>query len=129
MSNAWISSKSFTRGASQAIQVTQVAFDRFWDSWWWVFVKGFHFGEFALLFWLLQARLPKAFPLTNRESVSWSLAIAAIFAAVDEFHQSFISFRGGRVSDVMIDIGGAVFAMMAILWRNSRVEAKTPQAS
>jgi len=40
---------------------------------------------------------------------------SAIFAASDEFHQSFVPSRTGSPNDVMIDICGAL-AGLAICW-------------
>lgn len=126
-SNRWISSKSFTASASEAVGVKLADFNRFWDVWWWLFVKGYHFGEFALLFWLTRRCLDKGFGLPRSAATGWAVAASAIYAAVDEFHQTFIAYRGGKVSDVLIDCSGAIFASLvswALLARADRALAR-----
>ncbi len=123
-SNAFIGSRSFTASASQAIGVSKQSFDSFWDAWWWLFVKGYHFGEFALLFLFLRRALHKASSLPYSAAAGWALGISALYAATDEFHQSFISYRGGRVSDVMIDCGGIAFAALVSWWLYARAQSR-----
>jgi VanZ family protein len=52
-------------------------------------------------------------------------AIAAVYAALDEFHQSFVATRTGSENDVMIDICGALIglAICLMLARPKRLEA------
>jgi len=111
-SNRWISSKDFTASAGQAMGVRLADFDRFWDVWWWLFVKGYHFGEFALLFWLTRRALDSGMRLPRSAAAGWAVAVASMYGAVDEFHQTFIASRGGRVSDVLIDCSGVIFAAL-----------------
>lgn len=40
------------------------------------------------------------------------LGIAVVYAALDEWHQSFVPSRQGSVVDVMIDTAGAVLALV-----------------
>jgi VanZ family protein len=51
---------------------------------------------------------------------SWglkALLIAAAYAALDEFHQSFVPGRGGAAQDVLLDGAGAIVAQAcARLW-------------
>lgn len=44
-----------------------------------------------------------------------ALLLAAVYAAGDEFHQSFVSSRGASVHDVLLDTCGALLAVLA-LW-------------
>ena len=72
-----------------------------WRRLWWLPVKGWHATEFAILYALLRrAGLSKA----------ESLALVAVGAGLDEFHQTFVKGRTGTPRDVLIDIGGAVTA-------------------
>jgi VanZ family protein len=51
-------------------------------------------------------------------NVRWAaiaLFLAAVFAASDEFHQSFVPSRGPSVRDVLLDISAAAAAQV-ILW-------------
>jgi len=66
--------------------------------------------------------------------LSWAvftLLIAAAYAALDEWHQSFVPMREPRVRDVLVDCLGAVFAQVflwlyAKLHRNSAGQAGAP---
>jgi VanZ family protein len=45
----------------------------------------------------------------------WAVAIAAGYAALDEFHQSFLPSRGSSAWDVLLDTTGAAVAQI-VLW-------------
>jgi VanZ family protein len=49
--------------------------------------------------------------------IAW--VACAIFAASDEFHQSFVPSRTASLNDVMIDICGA-FVGLAVCWTFAR---------
>ncbi|MEP6604278.1 MAG: VanZ family protein [Spartobacteria bacterium] len=79
-----------------------------------------HLTEYAVL----AALLWRAFRGKIRSTRTFAIAamaigLAALFAASDEFHQSFVATRTASGHDVMIDIGGAIFGMM-ICWMLSR---------
>ena len=48
---------------------------------------------------------------------AFALAIAGcvLVASLDEFHQSFVRFRGPSVGDVILDTFGAIFAQMLLI--------------
>lgn len=48
----------------------------------------------------------------GRLTVSW--AIAAAYAATDEFHQLFVPGRSGQVSDVILDSAGALAGLLIL---------------
>jgi VanZ family protein len=54
----------------------------------------------------------------------WTLLIVALYAASDEFHQSFVPTREASVRDVLIDCTGALLALLCLWslgrWRKSR---------
>ncbi len=54
-----------------------------------------------------------------------AFAIAALYAASDEFHQSFVPGRGPAVTDVFIDSAGAATALF-ICWLVLRSSVKMP---
>jgi len=60
-----------------------------------------HVAEYAILGWLIQR--------ARGDKRAWwqSWLIAVVYAATDEFHQSFTPGRTSRVTDVMIDTIGA----------------------
>jgi VanZ family protein len=69
----------------------------------------------------------------------WALAtvlIVAGYAALDEFHQSFVPGRGAAVTDVLIDASGGIAAQLVaslvVLWdgiRKQRREREAPATS
>jgi VanZ family protein len=67
---------------------------------------------------ILAALLWRAFRDWGVRLRSWwrpallALVIAAVYAALDEFHQSFVPSRTASVYDVMIDICGAIVAVV-----------------
>lgn len=65
----------------------------------------FAFGVLALLFW--RALTAAAFT----RPWAWALVGAALYAASDEFHQSFTNGRHPAVTDVAIDCVGAIVAL------------------
>ena len=76
-----------------------------------------HLTEYAIL----AALLYRAFRQNQQRvvrAVVVSFFIAAIYAALDEFHQSFVASRTGSPWDVLIDTGGAVIGLA--LWDGFR---------
>jgi len=76
-----------------------------------------HLAEYAILATLLWRALRSG----NRWQMAMSIlfvvawCVCAIFAATDEFHQSFVRSRTPAAGDVMIDIVGA-FIGLAVCW-------------
>lgn len=83
------------------------------------FRKAAHFSLFALLGVLL-FDISVYFEATFRAHVLTAFFGAAVYAAIDEFHQAFSPGRGPRASDVLLDSAGAAFgifaALMVALW-------------
>jgi VanZ family protein len=81
--------------------------------------KASHLSEYAILtilVWRLVRQLRQTPAWHWRWSdAGWSLLIAVLYAASDEFHQRFVPSREASVRDVMIDSIGAVFALL-FLW-------------
>jgi len=86
--------------------------------------KGAHVVEY-FLFGILLFRAIRA-PQDGWQFRWACLAIlfAALYAASDEFHQSFVPSRGPAVADVLLDTGGATVAQLAtwlvLRWGNHR---------
>ena len=80
--------------------------------------KGGHFFGYALL-GLLNAQALRALrgSITARDALlPWGLAAA--WAAVDEFHQSFSPSRGAALEDVALDAAGAAAGIIFyLLWK------------
>ncbi len=107
MSSTVVHSKQLIQSvaSSSPVPVSEEGFMRFWASWWWLFVKGFHVLEFALLTWLVLR--------ASAGRITVSAVIALGFATLDEFHQTFVPDRGGLITDVMIDSVGIALACVA----------------
>jgi VanZ family protein len=72
-----------------------------------------HVIEYAILGWLIQRA-------RGDKRVWWqSWLIAILYAATDEFHQSFTPGRHPRVTDVMIDAIGAAVGMVVAIRRTA----------
>lgn len=114
-SSTVIGTRQFAKGLTTTVlpTVTEDGFLNWWHTWWWVFVKGYHSLEFAILTLLL---------FRAKVSIPVSAILALLYACTDEFHQTYIPGRGGRVTDVLIDsIGIAIVGGIAvILSRRSR---------
>jgi hypothetical protein len=74
--------------------------------------KGAHVVEYALLT-LLAIRFTSL--LFSRETFKRILLLSAVFAlaygATDELHQTFVPFRGGKISDVLVDSLGILLTI------------------
>jgi VanZ family protein len=76
--------------------------------------KSAHVSEYAILALLLWRALRSNPTLRMKTPVLLGAVLfaCAVFAASDEFHQSFVKSRTSSVRDVMLDVGGAVFALL-----------------
>ncbi len=68
-----------------------------------------HVAEYAILGWLIQR--------ARGDKRAWwqSWLVAILYAATDEFHQSFSPGRHPRVTDVMIDAVGAGIGLVVAI--------------
>lgn len=73
-----------------------------------------HVCEYAILALLLWRALRSAPTLRTRGAILFGLVLlgCALFAASDEFHQSFVKSRTPSVRDVFLDISGAVVGLL-----------------
>jgi VanZ family protein len=85
--------------------------------------KACHVTEYAILGVLLWRARRKT--ISDRpHGWNWSHArfaviASAIYAATDEFHQSFVATRQGSPWDVLLDTSGAVLGIL-VLWKMGR---------
>jgi VanZ family protein len=84
--------------------------------------KTAHLTEYCMLGWLLWASHKWA----TRGFQRWSwgefriiIAICALYASSDEFHQHFVGGRHGSPIDVLIDTTGATIGLL-LIWRIGR---------
>jgi VanZ family protein len=90
--------------------------------------KGGHFFGYGLLAWLFYRALRQYFaPSLTLRLVSAALAIA--YGLTDEFHQTFVPDREGRLRDVAIDGVGALAAMLLTGWLEARSVQPRPDRS
>src|SRR3954469_4439695 len=68
-----------------------------------IFKKGAHFTVYAVLAVLFRRALP---PSRSIWALSWVLTV--LYAASDEWHQSFVPGRHPQFTDVLIDACGAI---------------------
>jgi len=82
-----------------------------------------HLTEYAILGLLVWRALRRPFRNDTRpwqwSHVRLALLIVILYAASDEFHQTFVPSREGSVWDVLIDTSGAALALGA-LWMTGR---------
>ncbi|GIW48525.1 MAG: hypothetical protein KatS3mg079_001 [Caloramator sp.] len=74
--------------------------------------KAAHFTEYFILYFLLYNALKEDLYFTP--STVFALVITFLYAASDEFHQSFVPGRGPAFRDVLIDTSGGVLCMLVI---------------
>ena len=88
--------------------------------------KGGHASGYALL------ALANLYALKDRAGArpyAWAWLVAVLYAATDEFHQSFVPGRHPAVTDVGIDGVGALIGLALAAWyRVARKRAGQPQA-
>jgi VanZ family protein len=85
----------------------------------WVVRKGAHLTVYAILAWLWWRALRRP---VRRDARPWSWPVAGwallgvmLYAASDEWHQSFVANRTGAVRDVLIDTVGGMLGL-GVLW-------------
>ena len=87
-----------------------------------LFKKGAHFTVYAVLAVLFRRALP---PGRWIWALSWVLTV--LFAASDEWHQSFVPGRHPQLTDVLIDACGATTGLLIFWWRQRRTQAAALQ--
>jgi VanZ family protein len=84
--------------------------------------KTAHLTEYFILGILLYRALRGDERGWNLKLAVWAIAIAAAYASLDEFHQSFVSSRTASPWDALIDTVGAFAAQIVLrLWNIRKV--------
>jgi hypothetical protein len=83
-------------------------------------VKGYHVAEFALLYVLCNKGLTALTRLPATRAALCSGAFCLLYAASDEWHQTFVPGRGGTLMDVAIDGFGIGVALLPTIRRTRR---------
>jgi VanZ family protein len=75
--------------------------------------KAAHFGEYAVLgFFAGRAFFTSSHQFVRRNWFRWSILLIAVYALLDEYHQSFVPSRTASVYDSLIDTAGGLAALV-----------------
>lgn len=77
--------------------------------------KTIHFLEYLILFLLFYRGLRNTSCFSKKKMVGYSLFLAIIYAISDEYHQTFVSGRSGKIFDIGVDSAGSLFGAILIL--------------
>ena len=91
--------------------------------------KGGHAFVYAVLGILLLRALAPTARRPGLRLGALAVALAALYAVTDEFHQSLIPGRGPHVVDVLIDIAGAALGVALLTWWRSRRGRGAPRSA
>lgn len=78
--------------------------------------KAAHLTEYAILAALLVRALRGEAARPTAGLIACAIAVAAVWAVLDEYHQSFVPSRTSSPIDVMIDTAGAVLGVAIYCW-------------
>jgi hypothetical protein len=81
------------------------------------------YGIFAALL-ALCARRTAAWIVLDRATLGWIVAVIVLYAASDEWHQSFVPHRDASVYDVITDVVGGVSTLACIDALGERRDAR-----
>lgn len=100
----------FIFSSQSAVQVTPTYWSEF------TFKKTLHLIEYGVLAVLVYRALRNTYRLSlvNTFYISW--LVASFYGFTDEFHQTFIPTREGRLRDVIIDALGAALALYCLYY-------------
>jgi len=79
-----------------------------------IFRKTAHFTEYFILFVLFFRANSTTFKIKPKSIILWSLALTILYALSDEYHQTFVSGRTGKIFDISIDAIGAAAGAVSI---------------
>jgi len=91
-----------------------------------------HVGEYAVLALLLWRALRSVPTLQTKRPILFIavLIACAVFAASDEFHQSFVKSRTPSIRDVLLDVSGALMGLLIsasfAFRRSKKIRSMTP---
>ena len=94
--------------------------------------KAAHVTEYAILSFLLFRALQSGTRRMIWRNAAIAFVTAAAYAALDEYHQSFVASRTGSPLDVLIDASGAALGILIYRWillRGRRVDARADDAA
>ncbi len=81
--------------------------------------KGAHVTEYGILALLLYRAIRRSLERRPeewcRKCAAWAWGVTFLYAASDEWHQTFVPSRGGSIHDMLIDVSGAALGL--VLWQ------------
>lgn len=84
--------------------------DVYWQDF--IFKKTAHFIEYFIFAILVYRSLRNTTSFSQKKILAFSFIITVVYAASDEFHQSFVPGREPRVRDVLIDSAGSLTGLV-----------------
>ena len=85
--------------------------DRLFDT---ILKKVGHAAEYGILAFLLWRALSRGRGTLSRAALVTAFVVSALYAASDEYHQTFVPGRNGNLVDVGIDTVGALVALLVV---------------
>jgi len=73
-----------------------------------------HFMEYAILYVLFYRFLKNSTNYPFKKSLLLSLVFTIVYALTDEYHQTLVSGRTGKIRDVLIDSAGGLFGLFFV---------------
>ncbi len=78
-----------------------------------VFKKSAHATAYAVLMFLWHQAL-KTTGLRGVKNLALALLLTLLYAISDEWHQTFVPGRNGQLADVLVDLSGALLALILL---------------
>ncbi len=93
----------------------------------WNIRKTAHITEYAILaIWIFRA-YSYGNPKFRSRVLIFAFLIAVLYAASDEYHQSFVPSRGAAAADVFFDTFGVQIGLILCLWQHIVKQGKPPK--
>ena len=96
----------FILSSFNQLQVSEIAWKDF------VIRKLAHITEYFVLYFLLFRALKNTSSLTSWKLLTTCLIITFLYAITDEYHQTFVSGRSGKSTDIGFDTTGGVIGLL-----------------
>lgn len=88
----------------------------------WNLRKSAHVTEYAILAILAYRAVAFGSPAFRSRNVVLPFVWSVLYAASDEYHQSFYPSRGAKAADVVFDTFGVTIGLLLCLWQRARVD-------